>query len=93
MEFSKRMLLLQTCISATLIAVTVAGSFMGCDMTAVAAIAGGSILVDGSSTAFYLWKARTENRAKYAQKFVGDFAQTYGFDAAIRMAETVFRDY
>lgn len=91
-SFSKKMLALQYAISFALIAVTVIGTFTGHDVTAIAALAGGSILVDGSTTAFYFWKARTENRAKYAQRFVRQFAETYGIEAAISLAETVFRD-
>lgn len=41
---------------------------------------------------FYVWKAKNENRAKYAQAFVLDFADKYGIDAAIRIAEVVLKD-
>jgi len=41
---------------------------------------------------FYMWKSKNENRAKYAQKFVLDFADKYGIDAAIRIAEVVLKD-
>ena len=92
MEFSKKMLALQYFISLVLIAVAVIGTFTDHDVTAIAALAGGSILADGSSTAFYYWKARTENRAKYAQRFVRQFAENYGIEAAISLSETVFRD-
>ncbi len=92
MEFSKKMLVLQYAISFVLVAVTIIGTFKGHDVTAIAALAGGSILADGSTTAFYFWKARTENRAKYAQRFVSRFAQEYGIEAAISLSETVFRD-
>ena len=47
---------------------------------------------DGVVGALYLWKAKNENRAKYAQKFVKQFANTYGIDAAIRIAEVVLKD-
>lgn len=40
----------------------------------------------------YAWKSKNENRAKYAQKFVLDFADKYGIDAAIRIAEVVLKD-
>jgi len=39
-----------------------------------------------------MWKSKNENRAKYAQKFVLDFADKYGIDAAIRIAEVVLKD-
>lgn len=92
MEFSKKTLILQYIISFVLIAVAIIGTFTGYDVTAIAVLAGGSILADGSTAAFYFWKARNENRAKYAQTFVREFAEKYGFEAALRLAETVLRE-
>lgn len=92
MEFSKKALILQYLLSIVLIAVTLYGTLTDHDVTAIAALAGGSILTDGSTTAFYFWKARNENRAKYAQRFVQKFAKEYGIDAAIRLSETVLKD-
>lgn len=92
MEFSKKALIIEYVTSFILIAVTVIGTLSDHDVTAIAALAGVSVLVTGSSTAFYYWKARTENRAKYAQRFVMRFADKYGIDAAIRLAETVLKD-
>lgn len=43
-------------------------------------------------SAFYLWKSKNENRAKYAQKFIRKFANKYGVDAAIRISEVVLKD-
>ena len=92
MEFSKKTLILHYAVSIVLIAVTIIGSFTGHDVTAIAALAGGSILVDGYDTKHYFWKARNENRAKYAQRFVLRFAADYGVDAAIRLAEVVLKE-
>lgn len=92
MDFSKKMLIVQYTISLMLIAVTIVGTLTDHDVTAIAVLAGSSVLADGSTTAFYFWKARTENRAKYAQQFVKQFAQEYGFEAAISLSEAVFRD-
>ncbi len=91
-EFSKIALMLQYVVSFLLVATTVIGTLIGCDVTAVAAIAGTSILVDGYATKHYYWKARNENRAKYAQEFVKSFAETYGIEAAIQLAETVLKE-
>lgn len=41
---------------------------------------------------FYLWKAKNENRAKYAQQFVEKMADKYGVDAAALFAEIVLKD-
>lgn len=43
-------------------------------------------------SAFYLWKAKNENRSKYAQQYVSKIADKYGIDIAIRIAEVVLRD-
>ena len=91
-EFSKIALMLQYVVSFLLVATTVIGTLIGNDVTAVAALAGTSILVDGYTTKHYYWKARNENRAKYAQEFVKSFAETYGIEAAIQLAETVLKE-
>lgn len=91
-EFSKIALTLQYIVSFLLVATTIIGTLIGCDVTAIAAIAGTSILVDGYATKHYYWKARNENRAKYAQEFVKSFAETYGIEAAIQLAETVLKE-
>ena len=46
----------------------------------------------GVATGFYLWKSKNENRAKYAQKFLKQFADKYGADVALRAAEIVLKD-
>jgi len=46
------------------------------------------------ATAFglYEWKAKNENRAKYAQRFMDNWAKDYGPEAAARIAEIVLKD-
>lgn len=92
MEFSKRMLLLHAGITITLCVVTIIGAFGGNDVTAIAALAGTSFVADGCWGGLYLWKAKNENRSKYAQKFVLKFADKYGIEAALRMSEIVLKD-
>lgn len=46
----------------------------------------------GVATGFYFWKAKNENRSKYALQFVQELAQTYGIDATARIIETVLKD-
>ena len=38
---------------------------------------------------FYVWKAKNENRAKYAQRFISEIADKYGIESAALIAETV----
>lgn len=92
MEFSKKMLILHIFLTVCLCVTTVVGSFVGADVTAVGVLAGTSFVTDGAWGGFYLWKAKNENRAKYAQKFVRLFAKEHGVDAAIRLAEVVLKD-
>lgn len=44
------------------------------------------------SECVYKWKEKAANKAKYAQMFVMEFADKYGIDAAIQIAEVVLRD-
>lgn len=41
---------------------------------------------------FYVWKAKNENRAKYAQRFLSEIADKYGIESAVLIAETVLKD-
>ena len=41
---------------------------------------------------FYDWKAKNENRAKYAQRFIAEIAEKYGIESAALIAETVLKD-
>lgn len=92
MEFSKLMLMLHITISVSLCVAAVVGAFMGKDVTAIAALAGTSLVADGTWGGFYLWKSKNENRAKYAQKFLDRFAEKHGADVALRAAEIVLKD-
>ena len=92
MEFSKKMLVLHICISVLLCITTIVGTLTDHDVTAIAALTGTSFVTDGAWGGFYYWKSKNENRAKYAQKFVLDFADKYGIDAAIKIAEVVLKD-
>lgn len=92
MEFSKKMLILFTAVSILLCGATVAGTLLRFDVSAIAILAGTSLVSNGTWGGFYLWKAKNENRAKYAQKFIDKFATKHGVDAAIRVAEVVLKD-
>ena len=37
--------------------------------------------------AFYMWKAKNENRHKYSQQWLTDIGEKYGWEAAARFAE------
>lgn len=92
MDFSKKMLILHILITVCLCATTIVGSILGVDVTAVGLLAGTSFVTDGAWGGFYLWKAKNENRAKYAQKFIRVIADRYGIDAAIQISQIVLKD-
>ena len=48
--------------------------------------------VTGTATAFYFWKARTENRLKLTKAMVEDWAEKYGMDSVISLAGIIFRE-
>lgn len=92
MEFSKKMLVLHIIISVVLCGITVSGTVKGWDVSAIAILTGTSLVTDGTWGGFYLWKSKNENRAKYAQRFLKQFANQYGADVALRAAEIVLKD-
>ena len=83
------MLILFSVLSIILVIVCIVGTIVGWDITALAILAGTSLVADGTWGGFYLWKSKNENRAKYAQKFLNLFAEKYGVDAAIRDRKSV----
>lgn len=92
MEFSKKMLVLHIFLSILLCIITVVGTLTDHDVTAIAVLAGTSFVTDGAWGGFYYWKSKNENRAKYAQRFLRQFADKYGADVALHAAEIVLKD-
>lgn len=92
MEFSKKLLIYALAMTTVCGAVIVYGALHSIDMTAVQSFTSDLLKADGLLGALYLWKAKNENRAKYAQRFVKLFAKEHGIDAAIRIAEVVLKD-
>ena len=80
MEFSKFWLIGNTAVSLFLILLCIFGVPIA--QLALTTAAGG----------FYYWKAKNENRAKYAQKFMKQWAKEYGPETAARIAEIVLKD-
>lgn len=92
MDFSKKLLAYAIAMTTICGSVIVYGALNGIDMTALQAFASDLLKADGLLGGVYLWKAKNENRAKYAQRFVKLFAKEHGIDAAIRIAEVVLKD-
>ena len=74
MEFSKKWLICSALVSLALIIACAAGA----DLTEITL----AVLAETTaSSGFYLWKAKNENRAKYAQKYMDKWAEKYGPEA------------
>ena len=82
-------------ISVLLCVATIVTNYLGFDVTALAGLAGASLLTNGAWGGFYFWKAKNENRAKYAQRFLNRFADKYGADIALTvlLPEERWEDY
>lgn len=88
MPFSKKILIL----SYTILIVLLGLFFVVEDKSSWVVVICAWITGCGAVTAFYLWKSKNENRAKYAQRFLVKFADKYGADVALRLAEIVLKD-
>lgn len=92
MEFSKKLLFFSwsMTIILTVLAIVFACKSMEVDPLTVALSCAWA--ETGTATAFYYWKAKNENRAKYAQKFFQNYTKDLDADTMIRMAEIVLKD-
>lgn len=92
MEFSKKLAVLSWVVALVLTTLSVILPMMGYSIegiiTALPFSWGEVTVVQG----FYFWKARSENRSKYAQLYVDMVGEKHGFESAIRIAEFVLKD-
>lgn len=92
MQTSKLILLIDF-IVAILLTVTVAvGAFLEKDMSQLAAVAVGWDTQLATAIGFYYWKAKNENRSRYAMQLVKDLAKKYGIENVINLAEVILKD-
>lgn len=92
MEFSKKLLFFSWSITLIITVLSIWFSLKCLPVDALNVILPLSWAETGTATAFYYWKAKNENRAKYAQKFLQEFAEKWDTDTAIRIAEIVLKD-
>ena len=92
MEFSKKLLYFSWGITLTLTAMLIWFSIKTLPLDALIIVTPLSWTETGTATAFYYWKSKNENRTKYGQLFLQEFAERWGSDIAIRMAEIVLKD-
>lgn len=90
-SFTKKLLLFFIAVAIVLTTLTVILAFrdepdynaLNVMATVTATWFGGTTVFTG----FYIWKAKNENRHKYAQAWLNDIGEKYGWEAAARFAE------
>ena len=92
MEFSKKLLIFSWTVTLIMTAATVWVSLKSLPLDGLMIVTPLSWAASDVATGFYLWKSKNENRAKYAQKFLNEFAKEWGAETAARMAEIVLKD-
>lgn len=92
MEFSKKLLYFSWAITLILTTVLVWFSLKFLPTDALIVVVPLAWAETGTATAYYYWKAKNENRAKYAQKFIREMTAELDTDSAIRVAEIVLKD-
>lgn len=92
MEFSKKLLFFSWAVTLILTGLAIWFSLKCLPLDALTVIVPLAWAETGTATAFYFWKSKNENRAKYAQKFLQEFSKEHGADIALRMAEIVLKD-
>lgn len=92
MEFSKRITVLSWTVALILTFLAVVLPAIGYSVEGVNTALPYSWAEVTAVNGFYLWKAKNENRSKYAQMYVNKIAEQHGIDAAIRIAEVVLKD-
>ena len=93
METSKKLAYLSDA-SAIILSVAVA---YGClytnkDMNSLAIVTGAAWVECGAANAFYFWKAKNENRTKYALRLIEKLAEKHGMENVLRLTEIILKD-
>lgn len=92
MQTSKLILLADFTVAILLTIAVTTGAYLGRDMSQVAAVAVGWDGQLAVACGFYYWKAKNENRSKYAMKLVKQLAKEYGIENVVNMAQTILKD-
>ena len=92
MEFSKKLLFFSWSVTLILSVLLIWFSIKLYPLDGLIVIAPLSWAETGTATAFYYWKSKNENRAKYGQQFIKEFAPQWGPEIAARMSEIVLKD-
>lgn len=92
MELSKKLLFFSWSITIILTTMLIWFSIKQFSLDGLAIVTPLSWTETGVATGYYYWKSKNENRAKYGQAFLQKFAEKWGPEVALRMAEIVLKD-
>lgn len=92
MQTSKLILLADFTVAILLTIAVTTGAYLERDMSQVAAVAVGWDGQLAVATGFYFWKAKNENRSKYAMKLVKQLAKEYGIENVVNLSQTILKD-
>lgn len=92
MEFSKKITAISWAVALILTALAVILPVFGISIEGIHTALPYSWGEVTAVQAFYLWKAKNENRSKFAMLYVDKIAERYGIENALRIAEIVLKD-
>lgn len=92
MEFSKKLLFFSWVVTLILTALSIWFSVSSYNTDILSVAMSLSWAETGTATGYYYWKAKNENRAKYAQKFLRECANEWGVETAMRISEIVLKE-
>ena len=92
MEFSKKITVLSWSVALVLTFLAVVLPIYEVSIEGVLAAMPYSWGAVTAVQAFYLWKAKNENRSKYAMRYVDKIAKQHDVETALRVAEIVLKD-
>lgn len=93
LETSKKLVYISDTLAICLSTAVICGTFLTeKDISPLSQVTVAAITECGVANAFYYWKAKNENRYKYVIKLIREWAEKYGIDAVIRIADIVLKE-
>lgn len=92
MTTSKLILHVDFVVAIILNCIAVYVVFNSLDATQIVIMAGFWDVQLTAAIGFYYWKAKNENRSKYAMQLVKDLAEKYGIENVINLAQVILKD-
>lgn len=92
MTTSKKILLADFIVAFLLLLAVIIGGVFSWDTSSMAAICVGWDAQLATAVGFYYWKAKNENRSKYAMALVEKLAEKHGIENVINLANVILKD-